>query len=58
MTNLFPIGNGKLDATGEGADGLDFLGNLSFSNFAPSIGCILGDEYADFQARSFRAAVF
>lgn len=53
VTNLVQIGNGKADPNGEAADGLDFLGNLSFTNFAPSIGCILGDEFADAQSRSF-----
>jgi 3',5'-cyclic AMP phosphodiesterase CpdA len=53
ITNLLYVGNGLVDPGGEGADGLDFLDNLSFTNFAPSIGCILGDEFADAQARSF-----
>lgn len=53
VTNLAQIGNGKIDPAGEGADGLDFLANLSFTNFAPSVGCILGDEWADVQSRSF-----
>jgi hypothetical protein len=52
VTNLLSIGNGLVDPGKEGADGLDFLENLSFTNFAPSVGCILGDEYADSQARS------
>jgi hypothetical protein len=38
---------------GQGADGLDFLSNLFFANFAPGIGCILGDEFGDGQFRSF-----
>ena len=42
-----------MDPAGQGADGLDFLSNLSFTNFAPSIGCILGDEFGDGQFRSF-----
>ena len=33
--------------------GLDYLANLSFTNFKPSIGCILGDEYGDGQFRVF-----
>ena len=47
------MGNGVVDPSGQGADGLDFLANLSFTNFAPSVGCILGDEYGDGQHRSF-----
>lgn len=52
VTNLVRIGNGKVDPDGEGADALDFLANLSFTNFAPSVGCILGDEFVDSQSRS------
>ncbi len=47
------IGNGIIDPAGQGADGLDCLENLSFTNFMPAIGCLLGDEYADGQFRSF-----
>lgn len=50
MANL---GNGVVDPDGQGADGLDFLENLRFANFAPSVGCVLGDEYADQTFRSF-----
>jgi len=53
VTNLAQVGNGKIDPAGEGADGLDFLVNLSFTNFTPSLGCVLGDEWADVQSRSF-----
>ena len=53
VTNLVGLGNGLVDPAGQGADGLDFLENLSFTNFTPSVGCILGDEYADGQFRSF-----
>ncbi len=53
VTNLLGLGNGLVDPDGQGADGLDFLENLSFTNFAPAIGCILGDELADLQLRSF-----
>jgi hypothetical protein len=52
VTNLIGLGNGIAD-TSEGVDGLDFLENLSFTNFAPSIGCIFGDEFADGQFRNF-----
>jgi len=54
VTNLIGIGNGMADPDGQGADGLDFLENLSFTNFAPAIGCILGDEYGDYQYRFFK----
>jgi hypothetical protein len=50
------IGNGIPDPDGEGVDGLDFLENLSFTNFAPAIGIILGDEFADAPSRSFLRA--
>ncbi|MBI3414408.1 MAG: metallophosphoesterase [Verrucomicrobia bacterium] len=54
VTNLLNVGNGIVDPAGQGADGLDFLANLSFTNFAPAIGCLLGDELADGQFRNFR----
>jgi hypothetical protein len=47
------VGNGIIDPTGQGADGLDCLENLSFANFAPAIGCILGDEFGDRTTNSF-----
>jgi len=53
VTNLIGLGNGRVDPEGQGADGLDFLENLSFTNFAPALGCIFGDEFADQQQRSF-----
>jgi hypothetical protein len=53
VTNLIGLGNGLADDT-DGVDGLDFLENLSFTNFAPSIACLLGDEFADGQFRKFR----
>jgi hypothetical protein len=56
VTNLVGIGNGRVDPDNEGADGLDFLQNLSFTNFAPVVGCILGDEYGDYQYRYFHRA--
>jgi hypothetical protein len=52
VTNLAGLGDG-LGGTGEGVDGLDFLQNLSFTNFAPSVACLLGDEYADGPDRHF-----
>ena len=47
------LGNGlvQFDNTSEGVDGLDFLQNLSFTNFKPSVAAILGDERADAQSR-------
>ncbi|HKS38252.1 MAG TPA: hypothetical protein VJW76_13735, partial [Verrucomicrobiae bacterium] len=53
VTNLAGVGNGRVDPDAEGADGLDFLQNLSFTNFAPTIGCILGDEFGDYPYRYF-----
>lgn len=53
VNSLAQIGNGIVDPQGQGADGLDFLANLSFTNFSPIVGCILGDEFADRQDRSF-----
>ena len=47
------IGNWVLDPDGEGADGLDTLKNIVFSGFAPSVGCILGDEFGDRTTNSF-----
>jgi len=52
ITNLVGLGDG-LAGTAEGVDVLDFLENLSFTNFAPSIVCVLGDELADGQDRCF-----
>lgn len=56
VRSLAGLGNGVVDPTGQGVDGLDFLKNLSFSNFTPSVGCLLGDEYADGQHRGFARA--
>ncbi len=50
---LAGLGNGVVDPAGEGADGLDFLENLAFKEFKPNIACVLGDEFADGQFRSF-----
>ncbi len=52
VTNLVGLGNGLVD-TNEAVDGLDFLENLFFTNFNPSVACLLGDEYADGQFRNF-----
>src|ERR1044071_4486376 len=53
VSGLGAAGNGVIDPEGQGADGLDMLANLSFTNFAPGIGCILGDEWGDNQYRYF-----
>jgi hypothetical protein len=53
VAGMAGLGNGVMDPQGEGADGLDFLENLSFTNFTPSVACVLGDEFADGQFRSF-----
>ena len=52
VTSLVGLGDGQAGTT-EGVDGLGFLENLSFTNFAPSVACLLGDEYADGQDRAF-----
>ena len=53
VADLSGLGDGKVGFSGEGADGLDYLQNLSFTNFKPSVAAILGDERADKQARHF-----
>ncbi len=53
VANLVGLGNGKMEFSGEGGDGLDFLQNLTFTNFKPSVAAILGDERADNQTRHF-----
>jgi predicted phosphodiesterase len=47
VSNMVGVGNGTIDPADQGADGLDCLENLTFTNFVPSIGCILGDELGD-----------
>jgi hypothetical protein len=55
VVNLGALGNNQLDDTnGPGVDGLDLLQKLAFKNFAPSIGCLLGDEFADGNFRQFK----
>lgn len=55
ITDLAPLGNGVIDnEDGQGADGLDMLTKLSFRNFRPSIGCLLGDERVDGNDRTFQ----
>lgn len=53
VSSLGSIGNGLVDPAGEGADGLDFLSNLSFDAFLPSVGIVLGDEFGDTPSRAF-----
>ena len=53
VTNLAGVGNGIVDPDGQGADGLDFLQNLSFTNFAPAVAALLGDEHGDHLYRYF-----
>jgi Calcineurin-like phosphoesterase/Purple acid Phosphatase, N-terminal domain len=53
VNSMLGLGNGLVDPAGQGVDGLDFLHNLSFTNFSPSVACLLGDERADGQFRSF-----
>ena len=51
--SLQRIGNGAVDPEFEGADGLDFLANLSFEDFSPAVGLVLGDEWGDIASRGF-----
>ena len=51
--SMLGLGNGLVDPAVQGADGLDFLHNLSFTNFSPAVACLLGDEKADGQFRSY-----
>jgi hypothetical protein len=53
VTSLRETGNGLIDPAAEGVDGLDFLANLSFQNFSPAVGAVLGDEFGDAPARDF-----
>jgi len=52
VSSMVGLGDG-ITGSGQGADGLDFLENLSFTNFSPSVACVLGDEFADEQLRHF-----
>ncbi|MCF7708434.1 MAG: thrombospondin type 3 repeat-containing protein, partial [Verrucomicrobia bacterium] len=53
VCSLEGLGNDVIDPEGQGADGLDFLEHLVFTNFMPMVGCILGDETADGTYRDF-----
>ncbi len=50
---LAHLGDGSPDPTHEGVEALDALEQLSFSDFAPSLACVLGNEFGDTSARSF-----
>jgi hypothetical protein len=52
VSNLAGLGDGILSGA-EGVEGLDFLENLSFTNFTPGVSVLLGDEYADANDRLF-----
>ncbi len=52
VTNLSGLGNGLVDPDGEGVDGLDWLENLEFEGFRPTVGLLLGDAQADGPIRS------
>lgn len=53
ISSMAGLGNGVVDPEGEGVDGLDFLENLSFVGFRPSLAAVLGDEFADAPTRGF-----
>lgn len=53
VAGLKGLGNGIVDPTGQGSDGLDFLENLAFQGWSPSLGVIAGDEFADGTLRDF-----
>ena len=52
VTNLIGLGSSPA-FTVEGVKGLDFLENLTFTNFNPCVAVLLGDEYADANDRMF-----
>lgn len=54
VSSMAGVGNGRIDPTGQGADGLDCLKNLSFVGFKPSVGLLLGDEFADANLPAFK----
>ena len=55
VTALAGLGNGVIDDEGgEGVDGLDLLTKVTFTNFRPSVACVLGDERADHTMREFQ----
>lgn len=54
VPSLAGLGNGKPDPFSEGADALDFLEELRFEDFAPSLALVLGDEFADSTLKEFQ----
>ena len=55
VIDLASLGNGVIDdENGEGVDGLDLLTKLGFTNFRPSVACVLGDERVDHTMREFQ----
>lgn len=52
VATMAGVGDGVLNSA-EGVEGLDCLENLAFTNFAPAIGCVVGDEFGDGQFRDF-----
>ncbi len=54
VNSLKGLGNGVVDAAGgQGVDGLDFLENLRFKGFEPTVCAVVGDEFADETRRNF-----
>lgn len=53
VTTMEGLGDGIADPDDQGIDALDMVANLSFTNFAPSIACVLGDARGDEVSRSF-----
>ena len=56
VDSLAGLGNGQLDAGGQGVDALDFGKGLSFTRFHPSVAAVVGDGAADSVLRGFRRA--
>jgi hypothetical protein len=54
VSEIGPLGNGIIETNSLDVDGLDALQKLSFKYFAPSVACLLGDEFADGTYRNFR----
>lgn len=58
VSSLAGLGNGVMDPAGEGVDAVDFLENLSFADFQPSVVAVLGDEYADGNFRGWARTTY
>lgn len=54
VESLKGLGNGVVDPAKEGADALDFLENVTFDGFRPSMAIVLGDERADQTDQAFK----